>query len=117
MLSSETSVVLNMIEGVILVKKREVLWEAGQDALHMGMLIRGRLKAVLRSNSDAATEATRTLQVILPGTIFGELGLLSRGRHSRTIIASADSKIAILSRDNLDEVEETDKVSHFQMVT
>ena len=78
----------------------------------MGILISGRLKAVLRSNSDAATEATRTLQVILPGTIFGELGLLSRGTHSRTIIASADSKIAMLSRDNLDEIEETDKVCY-----
>ena len=91
--------------------KRDVLWESGQDAMHMGILLNGRLKAVLRSNNkEDGEEATRTLQVILPGTIFGELGLLSRGRHSRTIIASTDSRLAMLSRDSLDEIEETDKV-------
>lgn len=76
------------------------MWEAGQDAHHMGILISGRLKAVLRSNGDAATEATR----ILPGTVFGELGLLSWGRYSRTMIASAGSRIDMLFRDNLDEI-------------
>lgn len=96
---------------MICVRKREVLWESGQDATQMGILLNGRLKAVLRSNNKEAGEGTtRTLQVILPGTIFGELGLLSRGRHSRTIIASTDSRIAMLSRDSLDEIEETDKV-------
>lgn len=90
--------------------KRDVLWESGQDAMQMGILLSGRLKAVLRANNDAALHTTRTLQVILPGTIFGELGLLSRGTHSRTIIASADSRLAMLSRDSLDEIEETDKV-------
>jgi CRP-like cAMP-binding protein len=92
------------------VKRREILWESGQEAMQMGMLLSGRLKAVLRSDGDSNTLSSRTLQVILPGTIFGELGLLSRGRHSRTIIASADSRIAMLSRDTLDDIEETDKV-------
>lgn len=93
-----------------MVRKREILWESGQEAMQMGMLLSGRLKAVLRSDGDSDTLSSRTLQVILPGTIFGELGLLSRGRHSRTIIASADSRIAMLTRDALDDIEETDKV-------
>jgi hypothetical protein len=36
----------------------------------MGLLISGRLKAKIRSNS-----AAKTLQVILPGTLFGEAAL------------------------------------------
>lgn len=99
-----------------MVRKREILWESGQEAMQMGMLLSGRLKAVLRSNSDSDTVGSRTLQVILPGTIFGELGLLSRGRHSRTIIASADSRIAMLTRDSLDEIEEIDKVSLYTYI-
>jgi CRP-like cAMP-binding protein len=67
---------------------------------------------VLQANNEAALDSnsTRTLQVILLGTILGELGLLSRGKQSRTIIASTDSRLAMLSRDSLDEIEETDKV-------
>ncbi len=41
--------------------------------------------------------------------LTGELGLLSRGVHSRTIVASTDSKLAMLDRNSLDEIEETDK--------
>ena len=64
-----------------------------------------------------ALTLTLTLTDIYKGTIFGELGLLSRGHHSRTIIASADSRIAMLSRDNLDEIEDTDKVTHNSVLT
>ncbi len=49
-----------------------MLWEADSDALQMGLVLSGRLKAVLRSSSAVASPKTaRTLQVILPGNVFG----------------------------------------------
>jgi CRP-like cAMP-binding protein len=42
--------------------------------------------------------------------VVGELGLLSRGTHSRTIVAAVNSKVAMLSRQTLDEIDEVDKV-------
>ncbi len=55
-------------------KKGDVLWEADSDALQMGLVLSGRLKAVLRSSSSVASaspKTARTLQVILPGNVFG----------------------------------------------
>ena len=99
-----------LMQGVTTVKKGHVVWEADAEAMQMGLVISGRLKAVLRSKSKRQSyDEARTLQVILPGNVFGELGLLSRGVHSRTIIASTDSKLVLLHRNVLDEIEETDK--------
>ena len=99
-----------LMQGVTTVKKGHILWEADGEALQMGLVVSGRLKAVLRSKSKRQSyDEARTLQVILPGNVFGELGLLSRGVHSRTIIASTDSKLVLLHRNVLDEIEETDK--------
>jgi hypothetical protein len=87
----------------------------------MGFLISGRLEAVLGTLPDQ-----RTLQVIIPGTFMGELGLLSGKIHSRTIIAkqpslvseslSADThpalprQVALLTRETLLEIEKNDIV-------
>jgi hypothetical protein len=88
----------------------------------MGFLISGRLEAVLGTLPDQ-----RTLQVIIPGTFMGELGLLSGKIHSRTIIAkqpslvseslSADThpalprQVALLTRETLLEIEKNDIVA------
>ncbi len=55
----------------------------------MGFLVSGKLEAVIGTHKDQ-----RTLQTIFPGTLIGELGLLSRGSHSRTIIASQKSIVS-----------------------
>jgi hypothetical protein len=88
----------------------------------MGFLISGRLEAVLGTFPDQ-----RTLQVIIPGTFMGELGLLSGKIHSRTIVARQPSlvseshhhcliplrhlpQVALLTRDTLLEIEKNDIV-------
>jgi CRP-like cAMP-binding protein len=105
-----------LMVGVREVKRGHTLWEADSEATQMGIVLSGRLKAVLRASSNnnnnhkqRGGDTARTLQGILPGNVFGELGLLSRGVHSRTIVASTDSKLAMLDRNSLDEIEEHDK--------
>lgn len=54
----------------------------------MGFLISGRMEAMLGNQKEK-----RTLQIILPGTFMGELGLLSGKIHSRTIVATQKSQV------------------------
>ena len=55
----------------------------------------------------------RQVQTVLPGAFFGHMGLLSRGRHTRTILAREQSSIAYLSLDALNEIEANDKVGEW----
>jgi CRP-like cAMP-binding protein len=54
----------------------------------MALVLNGRLEAVIGTK-----DSIHTLQIIPPGAICGELGLLSRGVHSRTIRAAETSKV------------------------
>ena len=44
--------------------------------------------------------------------LSGELGVLSKGTHSRTIVADEDSYVAILSLHDIEYIEKEDKVSY-----
>ena len=67
------------------------MWRAGDEAVEMGLLISGNLKAVIltRKQNDM-----RTLQIIVPGSVVGELGLLSGGCHSRTLVATKPCEVS-----------------------
>lgn len=93
-----------LMKEIIEVKRGDVLWEPNSEATQMALLLTGRLKAAIKTNDKYST-----LQSILPGIFVGELGLLSRAKHSRRIIAAEPSLVALLSRDALDEIEEVDK--------
>jgi len=102
-----------LLAGVTEVPKGQLLWKAGTSAMQMGLLLKGRLKAVISANKYGSAynlfQSERVLQLVLPGCFVGELGLLSRGNHSRTIVADENSLVAILTRERADWVEEEDK--------
>lgn len=94
-------------QNIKIVDTNESLWCAREKAEQMGLLITGRLEAVIETWNH---QDHRTLQIILPGTLIGELGLLSGGSHSRTIIATKTSEVAILTKETLEEIEREDTV-------
>ena len=52
----------------------ESLWTGGEEAMAMGLLISGRLEAVTATPShfgSSSVSSTRTLQIIMPGTLIG----------------------------------------------
>eukprot|EP01041_Mallomonas_annulata_P006304 gene6305-12760_t len=60
-----------LLAGVTEVKQGQLMWSAGQSAQQLGLLLKGRLKAVISSNRYGShhqlLHAERVLQVVLPG--------------------------------------------------
>lgn len=76
----------------------ESLWHANEEATEMGLLISGNLKAVIITRKQ---QDMRTLQIIVPGSVVGELGLLSGGCHSRTLVATKGCEVMLVDNELL----------------
>lgn len=111
----------HLLSGVVEVRKGQSLWSAGDTATQMGLLMKGRLKAVLKASKYGSSrrllQSERVLQVVLPGCFVGELGVLSKGNHSRTILAEEDSLVALLSLEKVEYIDENDKDVYFVLQT
>lgn len=80
-------------------KGKEVLFRRGDTSDHLGVIVRGRLRAVGPGQSGA--EMSRDLLV---GELLGEMGVLSGEVRSMTVYAVRDSEIFTLSKEDLENL-------------
>lgn len=86
----------------------EALFRKGDDADAVYVVLRGSVQVV--SNSEDGRE--RTLRILAPGSVVGELGILHRGKRTATIVGGDDcTLLAIGRRDFLRLVEAHPKLA------
>lgn len=83
----------------------EVLFERGQAADALYVVLSGRLGVVLRAAPGAPEETVRT---VMPGSALGEMGLLRRQPRTATVRALEDSVVLELGADQLAALEAAD---------
>jgi predicted acylesterase/phospholipase RssA len=78
---------------------KEVLFRRGDPSDHLGVIVRGRLRAVGPDQSGA--EMSRDLLV---GELLGEMGVLSGEVRSMTVYAVRDSELLALSKEDMESL-------------
>ena len=86
-----------------------VLFKQGDPGEHLYILVSGTLDVILRRPDGSET----TIDQLAPGSVVGEMALLSGGKRSATVVAVGDARLARLSRDALDAMppEEQDALA------
>ncbi|SMC28797.1 Cyclic nucleotide-binding domain-containing protein [Andreprevotia lacus DSM 23236] len=74
----------------------EVLFNEGDAAGYLGIVISGRMRVTKRNLAGEARE----LYVMGPGKVFGEMAILDQEPRSATLTTLEPTLIAVLSRDN-----------------
>lgn len=82
------------------VPKGTVLFREGDAAGYMGMVLDGRL-VVAKANEE---DATKPLYSMTAGKVFGEMAMLDGEPRSATVMAAADSVIAVLLREHFEQL-------------
>jgi CRP-like cAMP-binding protein len=79
---------------------KTVLFREGDAAAYMGMVLEGRLVVTKRNEEDAG----KSLYSMTAGKVFGEMAVLDGEPRSATVMAAADTVVAILSRDAFEQL-------------
>ncbi|KAF0811269.1 Cyclic AMP receptor protein [Andreprevotia sp. IGB-42] len=74
----------------------DLLFNEGDPAGYLGIVLRGRLRVSKRNLAGDARE----LYVMGPGKVFGEMAILDQEARSATLATLEPTQIAVLSRDN-----------------
>ncbi|WP_269530822.1 Crp/Fnr family transcriptional regulator [Chitinimonas sp. BJYL2] len=80
--------------------KGTVLFQEGDAANYMGMVLDGRL-TVSKRNDEASGKPLYSMSA---GKVFGEMALLDGEPRSATLVAAVDCEVALLSREAFDRL-------------
>ncbi|MEQ8496555.1 MAG: cyclic nucleotide-binding domain-containing protein, partial [Gammaproteobacteria bacterium] len=79
----------------------EAVFRAGDDSDELYLVTHGRIEVRLATTAHHY----KRLAVYAPGSFFGELALLKRGRRAADAIAAVDSTCLVLERAAFDDIE------------
>lgn len=82
----------------------DAIYIEGEPADFMSMLVTGRLGVMKETEKGKS----RQIADILPGKSVGEMSMVDGKPHSATVIAGAESIVAVLSRDQMEKLIKDD---------
>ncbi|MEJ2201510.1 MAG: cyclic nucleotide-binding domain-containing protein [Desulfuromonadaceae bacterium] len=84
------------------VAKGAMIFREGDLESYLGLIAEGRVQVVKMDDHQQA----KTLSIIGPGKVFGEMMLIDGEPRSATIVAAEATTLLIFSRENLDTLIE-----------
>jgi CRP-like cAMP-binding protein len=78
--------------------KDAVLFEKGEEANRMYILVDGQINLVISNGG------TMTFNLTEPGTVFGWSALVDSGEYTTSGICASDSQVIRIERDDLDKI-------------
>lgn len=77
-----------------------VIFREGERTAHLCLLLEGRLEVL----KDAQGGQPKKITDVTPGKLIGEMSVIDGMPYSATVLASAPSVLALLSRENLTRI-------------
>ena len=95
--------------GVIAEHRRVILWNAGDPASGIALVVSGRLRTSLRSRPSIvfAGGHDREVEPSGPGSLHGYLSAFTGHSHHLTFTALTDARLLVLSKARLDALPAT----------
>lgn len=84
--------------------KGEVLMEAGEPGDFMGFILDGKL--AVQKKTPATGYGGNLLAILDRGALVGEISAIERGARTATVSAMEDSRLLVISSDELDRLIE-----------
>jgi CRP/FNR family transcriptional regulator, cyclic AMP receptor protein len=84
--------------GAYIVKKKQVVFQEGQQESYMCLLIRGRVSVIKKSEKKNLKRIT----TLGSGQTFGEMSLIDGEPRSASVVAVEDTMLLILTKSNFD---------------
>ena len=89
----------------------ETILREGRSTQILWVIVRGRCE-VIKKMKDGAE---RQLAVLEQGAVFGEMSFFEPAPHSASVRALSDGEVTRLSRDDYDQLQQTDSLAAYKI--